>query len=65
MTTTRLVEDSLPDGTSLRDLGEYRIKDLQRPEQIFQLIAAGLWADFPPLRAVEGIRTNTSTTGRT
>jgi predicted ATPase/class 3 adenylate cyclase len=58
MTTASLVEDSLPDDASLRDLGEFRIKDLQRPEQIFQLVVAGLPADFPPLRTVEGIRSN-------
>lgn len=58
VTTTSLVEDSLPDDASLRDLGEFRIKDLQRPEQIFQLVVAGLPADFPFLRTVEGIRSN-------
>jgi predicted ATPase/class 3 adenylate cyclase/Tfp pilus assembly protein PilF len=58
MTTASLVDDLLPDDASLRDLGEYRIKDLQRPEQIFQLVVAGLPVDFPPLRTVEGIRTN-------
>jgi predicted ATPase/class 3 adenylate cyclase/Tfp pilus assembly protein PilF len=58
MTTASLVEDSLPEDASLRDLGEYKIKDLQRPEQIFQLVVAGLPVNFPPLRTVEGIRTN-------
>jgi predicted ATPase/class 3 adenylate cyclase len=58
MATASLVEDSLPEDASLRDLGEYRIKDLQRPEQIIQLNAAGLPDKFPPLRTVEGLRTN-------
>ena len=31
-----MVTDQLPDGVSLRDLGEHRLKDLQRPEQVFQ-----------------------------
>ncbi len=48
-----LVRDVLPDGTSLRDLGHHRLKDLGRPEQIFQLQAPGLQSDFPPLRSLD------------
>ena len=48
----RLVRGSLPPGTALRDLGVHRLKDLGRPEQIFQLDAAGLQAEFPPLRSL-------------
>ena len=39
--TAGLVEDSLPSNVSLRDLGAHRLKDLGRPETIFQLIADG------------------------
>ena len=46
------------DGVALRDLGEHRLKDLQRPERIFQLVAPGLRADFPPLRTLEARRHN-------
>jgi predicted ATPase/class 3 adenylate cyclase/Tfp pilus assembly protein PilF len=35
------------------DLGERRLKDLARPERIFQLVAPGLTRDFPPLRTLE------------
>ena len=35
--TQELVRDQLPAGTSLRDLGEHRLKDLFRPERVFQL----------------------------
>jgi predicted ATPase/class 3 adenylate cyclase len=42
----------LPPGAGLRDLGWHRLKDLGRPEQIFQLCAAGLQAQFPPLRSL-------------
>jgi class 3 adenylate cyclase len=45
-----LVRDGLPPGVSLADLGMHRLKDLGRPERIFQLQAAGLQAGFPPLR---------------
>jgi predicted ATPase/class 3 adenylate cyclase len=51
-TAAALVRDSLPPGASLRDLGAQRLRDLGRPEQIFQLDAAGLRADFPPLRSL-------------
>jgi len=47
-----LVRDSLPPGVSLADLGSHRLKDLGRPERIFQLQAAGLQAEFPPLRSL-------------
>ena len=37
---------------SLADLGAHRLKDLGRPERIFQLQAAGMRAGFPPLRSL-------------
>jgi predicted ATPase/class 3 adenylate cyclase/DNA-binding CsgD family transcriptional regulator len=51
-TAAALVRDSLPPGAALTDLGVHRLKDLGRPEQIFQLRAAGLRAGFPPLRSL-------------
>lgn len=51
--TAALVEDALLDGLSLRDLGAYRLKNLPRPERIFQLIIQDLLADFPPLRSLD------------
>ena len=47
-----LVRDGLPPGAVLADLGVHRLKDLGRPERIFQLQAAGLPAEFPPLRSL-------------
>ena len=47
-----LVRDGLPPGAALRDLGVHRLKDLGRPEQIFQLEATDLAAEFPPLRSL-------------
>lgn len=46
---TELVRDNLPSVSQLRDLGEHRLKDLTRPERIFQLVAPGLEAEFPSL----------------
>jgi predicted ATPase/class 3 adenylate cyclase len=51
-TAAALVRDSLPPGVALRDLGAHRLKDLGRPEKIFQLDAAGLRAGFPPLHSL-------------
>jgi class 3 adenylate cyclase len=51
-TAAALVRGSLPPGAALRDLGVHRLKDLGRPEQVFQLEAAGLAAEFPPLRSL-------------
>jgi predicted ATPase/class 3 adenylate cyclase/DNA-binding CsgD family transcriptional regulator/predicted Ser/Thr protein kinase len=52
-TTRDLVEHDLPTGVSLRDLGEHRLKDLQRPTRLFQLAIAELPADFPPLKTLD------------
>ncbi len=51
-TAAALVRDSLPPGAALTDLGVHRLKDLGRPEQIFQLHAGDLQVDFPPLRSL-------------
>jgi predicted ATPase/class 3 adenylate cyclase len=47
-----LVRDGLPPGAALADLGSHRLKDLGRPERIFQLHGPGLAAGFPPLRSL-------------
>jgi predicted ATPase/class 3 adenylate cyclase len=56
LATQELARDQLAEGTSLRDLGEHRLKDLARSEHIFQLVAPDLPADFPPLRSLESWR---------
>ena len=53
MVTQELVRDLLPAGVELRDLGAHRLKDLIRPERVFQLVAPDLQADFPPLKTLE------------
>ena len=45
-----LIRDAPPSGTSLVSLGEFRLKDLIRPEHVFQLTAPGLPSKFPSLR---------------
>jgi predicted ATPase/class 3 adenylate cyclase len=51
-TAAALVRDRLPPGAALADLGLHRLKDLGRPEEIFQLGARGLQDEFPPLRSL-------------
>jgi predicted ATPase/class 3 adenylate cyclase len=51
--TQALVRDSLPKGAVLRDLGEHRLKDLFRPERIYQLVAPDLPSDFPSLKTLD------------
>jgi class 3 adenylate cyclase len=52
-TTRELAEPELPAEVSLRDLGEHRLKDLQRPTRLFQVVIADLPADFPPLGTLD------------
>ncbi|MFT4039988.1 MAG: tetratricopeptide repeat protein, partial [Thermomicrobiales bacterium] len=47
-----------PEGVTIRDLGRHRLRDLLEPEQVAQLEIAGLPADFPPLKSLEGFPTN-------
>jgi predicted ATPase/class 3 adenylate cyclase len=51
--TRGLVEHSLPDGASLRDLGEHRLKDIAHSEHLHDLVIEGLPADFPPPRTLD------------
>jgi predicted ATPase/class 3 adenylate cyclase len=53
LATEELVRDHLPEGVSLRDLGERRLRDLNRPERVFQVLAPDLPSDFPALRSLE------------
>jgi class 3 adenylate cyclase len=50
-TTAALVAGGLPEGVEEVELGEVRLKDLERPERVYQLAIDGLPRDFPPLRA--------------
>lgn len=50
--TRELLGEDLPNATSLRDLGEHRLKDLAVPQHLFQVVAADLPAEFPPLQSL-------------
>lgn len=56
--TAELLRDQLPQGAALPDLGEHRLKDLARPEHIFQLTHPDLPDDFPPVKSVDSFPNN-------
>ncbi len=48
-----LVREELPDQIVLYDLGEHRLKDLIRPEHIYQVNIANLPSEFPPIKTLD------------
>jgi predicted ATPase/class 3 adenylate cyclase len=56
--TAELVQETLPEGVALQDLGVHRLKDLQHPERIYQLAHADLPREFPPLRSLDRLPNN-------
>ena len=56
--TRALTEPSLPDGVTVRDLGEHTLKDLDMPEHLHQLVILDQQADFPELRSVGAVLHN-------
>lgn len=56
--THDLVQDRLPEGVTLKDLGPHRLKDLTRPERVFQVCHPDLTADFPRLPSLEVLPNN-------
>jgi len=57
-TTFELVRDALPADVTLRDLGEHRLKDLTRPERIFQVVASDVPGDFPSIKSLNTLPNN-------
>ena len=47
--TAGVIEDNAPAEVALRDLGEHYLKDIPRPQRLFQIDADGLSSEFPPL----------------
>src|SRR3954467_7929044 len=63
--TQELAQDLLPDlqpsappGVTLEDLGEHGLKDLTRPEHLYQLVVPGLPALFPAVRTLASLPNN-------
>jgi predicted ATPase/class 3 adenylate cyclase/tetratricopeptide (TPR) repeat protein len=59
--TADLVRDSLPPPSGLTELGHHRLRDLSRPEVVFQVQHPDLPADFPPLRTLDAFPGNLPT----
>lgn len=57
-TVARRVGERLPEGTTLRDLGSVRLRDLASPERLYQLVHPALPSEFPPLRSLEDTPNN-------
>ncbi|HKW73270.1 MAG TPA: tetratricopeptide repeat protein, partial [Candidatus Dormibacteraeota bacterium] len=60
-TTQAIVANSLPTGLTIRDVGTHRLRDLARPERLFQLIAEGAPDTFPALRTLDRTPNNLPT----
>lgn len=59
--THELVRDMLPNDSTLLDLGEKQLKDLLRPEHLYQLNISGLTSNFPPLKTLDSYPNNLPT----
>jgi predicted ATPase/class 3 adenylate cyclase len=53
-----LIRHEMPPQSSLRDLGQHRLKDLAHPEHVYQLVAPDLPDEFPPLRSLDHLSNN-------
>jgi len=58
LTTATLVENTLPAGIRLHNLGSHRLRDLQQPERIFQVLHRDLPHEFPRLRSLDVLPNN-------
>lgn len=56
--TRELLEDVLPDGVSLRALGQHRLRNLDRPEHLFEVQLRGWEEVYPPPRSLEVMPNN-------
>lgn len=54
----QLLVGELPEGVTLVDLGEHRLKGISAAERLYQVAAAGLARNFPPLHTLDPQRTN-------
>ena len=57
-TVVDLARDHLPPAAGLLDLGSHGLRDLERPEHVWQLTHPELPESFPPLRSLDVVRNN-------
>jgi predicted ATPase/class 3 adenylate cyclase/DNA-binding CsgD family transcriptional regulator len=56
--TYEVIADRPPDAAGLCDLGAHRLRDLARPEHVWQLCHPDLVDEFPPVRSLDGVANN-------
>lgn len=56
--TWELVQDDLPPGVTVNDMGMHRLKDLTRPEHVYQVNVEGLQTAFPTLNSLDAVANN-------
>lgn len=57
-TAVDLINDKLPEGVQLKNMGERRLKDVLQPMHLYQVLASDLPSDFPPLNTLEVVNHN-------
>jgi class 3 adenylate cyclase len=62
--TAELVSEALPPRASVRYLGDFRLTTLSKPQRVAQLLHPNLPAQFPALRALDGLTSDMLLTGR-
>jgi DNA-binding SARP family transcriptional activator/class 3 adenylate cyclase len=50
--TADVIADEMPSGVALVEVGEHRLKGLERPERLYEVRVEGLEGAFPPPRAL-------------
>jgi hypothetical protein len=58
LATWQLARGKMPAQVEAVHLGAHRLKGLDDPEQILQIVAAGLAREFPPLKTLEAMPNN-------
>ena len=56
--SAELIHNELPEGITLRDMREHRLKGLLNPERLWQIVTPDLQQDFPPLQSLNEIPNN-------
>ena len=56
--TAELAREHLPEDIHLADLGKYQLKNLSKPEHLFQLNALDLPTEFPPIKSFNILTNN-------
>ena len=56
--TEELLHGAMPEKYGFIDLGEHRLRDLGRPERLFQLVHPDLGREFAPLRTLDAFSGN-------